>query len=238
MKIGIIFATINNFRGLAEAIHSIKTAHDYRIYIVDQWRWNRPLAKAWNDGARLAFEEGCDYALICNDDILFAPECIDALVSELIRLRPENVLMTSPNNIILELADPYAILQYQRKNTDPIGISDHPNFSCFCVGPEYFELVGTFDENFVPAWFEDNDAHRRAELLGYRLVATSAAPQVHFGGQSTAQLENPDSTKSREYYVRKWGGLPVSHPVAEEEKETFTHPFNDPAISPKDWSLA
>src|SRR3990167_2883511 len=176
MRIGIGFAVLNNFKGLAESIHSIKTQHDYRLYIADQWRYNKPLAKAWNDMAKQAFADGCDYVLICNDDILFAPECIDALVNELIRLRPEQVLMTSPNNIILELADPYAILQYYRKNTDPIGVSDHPNFSCFCVGPEYFEKVGWFDENFAPAWFEDNDAHRRAELLGWRLVATNAAP--------------------------------------------------------------
>lgn len=234
MKIGLVFTVLNNFKGFAEAVHSIKSENHWQPYVMDQWRVNKTLAKAWNDGAQMAFDDGCDYAIICNDDILFAPDCIDTMVAEYERLRDEKVVMVTPNNILMELADPLDILTYERDKSAPVGVSDHPNFSCFLIAPEYFEKVGKFDENFKPAWYEDNDAHRRAELLGYRLVSVSNALQVHFGGVSTAMIDNPDSSHSRDYYLKKWGGVPVSHP-GNEPKEHFKTPYNDPKLTPKDW---
>lgn len=234
IKVGIGFAVLNNFKGLAEAMHSIKTQYDYRIYIVDQWRSNRPLAKAWNDAAMEAFNDGCDFALICNDDILFSAECIDAMVHVYQQMNAEGVVMVTPNNIMAELPDPYAILSYKLPEGTPTTYSDHPNFSCFLIGRDYFEKVGFFDENFVPAWYEDNDSHHRAELLGFREICTNAAPMVHFGGVSTSMMENPNSAPSRDQYIKKWGGIPVSHP-GDAEKEHFEHPYNDPAFKPTMW---
>ena len=239
MKIGIVVTVLVNFRGAVETLQSVKTKHDYRIYIIDQWRHNRPLAQAWNQGAQQAFAEGCQFALVCNDDILFAPETIDAMVSEYVRLRTEKVIMVTPNNIKTELEaegkDLYSILDYQRPKDLPVGVHDGPNFSCFLIAPEFFALHGTFDENFVPAWFEDNDSHYRAQLLGYREISTTAAPQVHIGGVATSMMHTigmePNSQKSREYYLKKWGGLPPGH----GGKEVFTTPYNNPELSPREW---
>ena len=36
MKIGIGFAVLNNFKGFAESVHSIKTEHTPIIYVKDQ----------------------------------------------------------------------------------------------------------------------------------------------------------------------------------------------------------
>ena len=230
MKIGLVFPVINNFKGLTEAVQSAKSVdHDLQTYIIPQWRHQVPLAKAWNAGAEMAFNDGCAFALVCNDDILFSPDTIDALVNEYQRLRhSDNVILVTPNNIRAELADPLQILNYQRPDV-PFSWSEHPNFSCFLIAPEFFELHGTFDENFVPAWFEDNDSHRRANLLGYKEICTTAAPQVHFGGVSTSMMENPHSGESQKYYIEKWGGLP--HPAT----ETYSTPYNDPNLTPKDW---
>lgn len=237
MKIGIGFAVLNNFKGLAETLHSVKTKHEIRTYIYPQWRDQIPLAAAWNRLADDAFADGADFALICNDDILFAPETIDGMVSEFVKLcDTENVVMVTPNNIINELAnDPYAILNYQRPDV-PISWSEHPNFSCFLIHKTFFDLIGRFDENFNPAWFEDNDAHRRITLLGYKAITTTAAPQIHFGGVATSMMENPDSSQSREYYIKKWGGLPVGH-VGPKGTETFVTPYNDPTLTPREWRL-
>ena len=221
MKIGICFAVLNNFKGLAETLHSIKTEHDWNLYIVDQWRWNRPLSKAWNDAAMHAFDEGCDYALVCNDDILFSPDCIDAMVREYERLHDEGVLMVTPNNIMLELAMPEDILTYQLPEGTPASASDHPNFSCFLITREYFEKIGFFDENFIPAWYEDNDSHYRSKLLGYREVCTNLAPMVHFGGVATSKMENPSSEASHRYYLKKWGS------VNRTGEEAFKTPYNE-----------
>lgn len=231
-KIGIGFAIMNNYKGAVEVLQSVKTEHEWQPYFWLQERQRVSLAAAWNWLAKTAFDDGCDYALICNDDILFSPDAIDAMVREYERLEiTEKVIMVTPNNIKAELADPYEILNYQLPDGTQTSFSDHPNFSCFLITPAYFDKIGDFDENFYPAWFEDNDSHRRAKLLGYREICTTAAPTVHFGGVSTSMMENPDSSISRDYYIRKWGGVPWP------ESEIYTTPYNDPKLNPAQWRV-
>ena len=229
-NVAICFAVLNNFKGLAEAIHSIKTQHDYTVIVQDQWRDNRPLSKAWNDLPMQAFDRGYEYVLMCNDDIMFAPQTIDEMIQAHRHWNDKGVVMVTPNNILGELGgNPEAILNYQLDPDTEESIADHPNFSCFLIKKDYFEKVGFFDENFVPAWFEDNDSHRRAKLLGYREIVTNLAPMVHIGGVATSKMDNPDSSVSRQYYIRKWGGIP--HP----ESEVFSHPYNDQSLNPTQW---
>ena len=233
IKIGIGFAVLNNFKGLAETLHSIQTSHDWNLYIKDQWRWNRPLSQAWNEMAMQAFDEGCDYALICNDDILFSPDCIDAMVRVHQELNEsENVVMVTPNNIMLELANPEDILSYSLAEGTPATWSEHPNFSCFLIARDFFEKVGFFDENFIPAWFEDNDSHYRSKLLGYKEICTNQAPMVHYGGVATSLMDNPSSQASHDYFLKKWGS------VTRLLDETFKTPYNDPELSPNQWKRA
>lgn len=235
IKIGLVVPVLNNFKGALELFDSFKTSHESDIYIQPQWRAQVPLARAWNEGARRAFADGCDYALVSNDDVLLSPAAVDSLVSEYKRLDADGVVLVSANNILGELPSPYAILTYPEPHTPGL-VSDHPNFSCFLIRKDFFDRVGTFDENFVPAWYEDNDMHRRIGLLGMRAISTTAAPTVHIGGVSTNQMSSPDSSRSRAYYIRKWGGIPTSHPL-DEVKEHHPTPFNDPALSPRDWVL-
>lgn len=233
MKIGIGFSVLNNFKGFAEAVHSIQTEHDWNLYMFDQWRLNRPLSQTWNEMAMRAFEEGCDYALICNDDILFSPDCIDAMVRAHQALNEsEGVVMVTPNNIMLELATPEAILDYRLPEGIQTSWSEHPNFSCFLVARDFFEKVGFFDENFIPAWYEDNDSHYRAKLLGYKEICTTSAPMVHFGGVSTSLMENPNSQQSHDYFLKKWGS------VTRLLDETYKQPYSDPSLSPAQWKRA
>jgi hypothetical protein len=233
-KIGLVMPVLNYFEGACEVLASVKTMHDWTLYIQPQWRGQVPLSRAWNDGSRQAFNEGCDYALVCNDDIMFAPETIDNMVAEYERLSKENVIMVTPNNINGQLPSPHAILDYKIPADQVSSFSDHPNFSCFLITPEYFETVGYFDHNFNPAWYEDNDSHRRAMLLGLREITTTAAPMVHLGSQTTARMPNPDSGPSEAYYIEKWGGIPESH-LRPNQKEHFTTPFNDPNLTVRDW---
>ena len=229
IKVGIGFAVLNNFKGLAEAIHSVVSKHDTEIFIKDQWRNNRPLAQAWNELAMSAFEKGCDYALICNDDILFSPLCIDKMVDVHMRHDDEGVVMVTPNNIMLELSNPEDILSYYLPEDTPESNSDHPNFSCFLIAPDFFEKIGFFDENFIPAWFEDNDSHYRSKLLGYREICTNLAPMVHYGGVATSLMDNPSSQASHDYYLKKWGS------VRRDGNEEFKTPYNDPTLTARDW---
>lgn len=232
-KLGFVIPCLINFKGCVELIASIKTEYPFEIYLEEQWRANKPLAKAWNDGFDRAVAGGCEFVFILNDDILFDQNAVDNLVREMIRLDNNNdrVVLVSSNNIIGELSDPYHVLAHTQEYAIPPNISDHPNYSCFMVRKDFMDKVGRFDENFVPAWFEDNDSHRRIELLGYRAICTTASSCVHFGGVSTAMISNPSSEKSRQYYVKKWGDLPEGH----GGREIYEHPYNNPELSAKEW---
>lgn len=228
IKVGIVFPVLNNFKGLAEAIASVQTAYDWTPYVYPNWRLNDPLAKAWNDASQWAIDEDCTHILICNDDILFSPWTIDALVDHL-DSNPDCVLVSGADQRAA-YPDPYQILTAEKP--EGAGISDHPDFACFMVRPDTFKKIGLFDENFVPAYFEDNDYHYRIDLLGYKAHATSAAPYYHFGSQTQNSSEGvvvPSYIfeKNRDYFKDKWGGLPGG--------ETYTKPFDDQNLTPKEW---
>jgi hypothetical protein len=233
--IGIVVPVLNYFKGFTDLALSIKTKHNYKIYVQPQYRAQVPLSAAWNKGSLQAFAEGCDYALVCNDDIMFAPECIDGMVEQYELLKKQGIIMVTPNNILGEIGDAFNILNYKLPEGQEPSFSDHPNFSCFLIAPEYFEKVGMFDENFAPAWYEDNDSHRRATLAGLREICTTAAPMVHIGGVTTHMMENNvGSGGSQAYYIEKWGGIPESHPL-QAQKEHYLTPYNDPNLTIKDW---
>lgn len=228
MKIGVVVPVLRNFEGAVALIHSIKSRHQIGTYIQAQWRNQVSLAAAWNNGFDEAVAEGCEYVLISNDDIILSPHCIDSLVSELERLQVENVVMVTICNIRDQLDDPLDILAYQQAGVES-SISDHPNYSCFLVHKSFFDSVGRFDENFWPAWYEDNDSHYRIHLLGLRAVATTAAPSVHVGGVTTRMLKVIDSGQSRAYFLKKWGSVNL------HMDEKFRTPYNDPNLTPRDW---
>jgi hypothetical protein len=228
-KVGIVFPTLNNFKGLAEAIASVQTAYDWTPYVWPNWRLNDPLSHAWNEGSKQAIAEDCDYILICNDDILFSPDTIDGLVEHLDKNK--ECVLVSATDRRGELPIPHDIFNYPTPTE--IGVSEHPDFACFMIRPKTLEQVGLFDENFVPAYFEDNDYHYRIKLLGLVANATLAAPFYHFGSQTQNSAEgvvvpSPVFEKNREYYAQKWGGFPGN--------ETYKTPFGDPNNKVTEWS--
>jgi len=228
MRVGFVIPVLNNFKGAAELIGSIKTAYEPLIYIEEQWRNKKPLAAAWNDGFERAVADGCEYIFILNDDILFAPYSVDKAISEYERLETDKVVLISCSNILSELDDPYSILKLEADDK-PVDVAEHPNYSCFMVKRDFFDKVGRFDENFVPAWCEDQDSHQRIILLGYKAIITTASPCIHFGRVSTKLVGNDDSSQSVSYFTKKWGSHNPNPPQA------YPTPYNNPDLTPKDW---
>lgn len=227
MKVGFVIPVLNNYHGALELVNSIKTDHPHQIYIIEQWKDQLPLAGAWNKGFNQAVKDGCDYIFILNDDILFSPDSVNNTILELERLG-EEVVLISLNNIKGELEDPYSILSKEEPFA-PGMVDDHPNYSCFMVRRDFFDKVGSFDENFNPAWCEDQDSHQRIIALGYRAGVTTAASCVHFGQVSTNLSGPPDSARSVNYFIKKWGSHNPSPP------QSYSHPYNNSNLTPKEW---
>ena len=127
--------------------------------------------------------------------------------------------------------DPLNALTYEvpQEQLDNPSISDHPDFSCFLIDRTFFDKVGTFDENFIPAWCEDNDMHYRIHLLGYRAVSTTKVPAAHIGRVSTGMAGNPTMQYSQGYFSKKWGSF------HRNMDEAYKVPYNDNSLTPKIW---
>lgn len=226
MKVGIVVPVLNNFNGCIAALQSVKTKHTWTPYIIPNWKDNIGVSPAWNRGIKQAILEGADYILVINDDILFSPQTIDALVDHLDKYK--NAVMATGANKRHEI-EPDAILDYPIVTEE--SISQGPDFSCFMIRPSTIDEIGWFDEEFAPAYFEDNDYHYRIKLAGKTADATTLAPFYHYGSvtqnsEPLGVVKGPVFERNRDYFASKWGAYP--------EHEIYKTPYNDPSKTWKD----
>lgn len=118
-----------------------------------------------------------------------------------------------------------------------VAVDDQAGWALFVTRPaKLIERAGHFDENFVRAYYEDNDMSRRLALAGVPHVHVSGDARHVSGGTSAKRvLSGPECREARAalrnnqaYYVSKWGALPL-------DGETFTVPFN--GVPPAGWQL-
>lgn len=136
--------------------------------------------------------------LICNDDLEFGP------------------------NDILKFQNAYDA-GFEFLYTDNIS---HLNmFSCFMPTLTCVEEVGYFDEEFYPAYFEDNDYFYRMKLasINFGRVVTElkhvgSATLQNFSADAMS-LHHDNFRKNKKYYINKWGGEP--------HQEQYVRPFNE-----------
>lgn len=102
-------------------------------------------------------------------------------------------------------------------------------YAVYCFTELGVRNVGMFDENFYPAYYEDNDHFRRVALTKSKAVGVDGFRAIHGEapnwGSCTVNSDPVLQKKNgitfvnlREYYKRKWGGEP--------SKETFATPYN------------
>jgi GT2 family glycosyltransferase len=211
MTVALIVPVMTNFHGFTKLMHSI----DFPVLplIQNNWDSNLGVAVAWNNGLRAAVQKGCEYAIISNDDVVLFRNAVPSLC----RYVDDQRIVASAKSIMGE--------------AHPRGI----NYWCFAVRPaEFIDKVGFFDENFTPAYFEDDDMAYRIKLAGHESYNTSVeAYHAVSGTQHHRGLDDPvvkwdDLQKNVAYYREKWGGDPGS--------EVFTHPYNDETKTWRDWN--
>ena len=181
---------------------------------------NVGVAAAWNRGIQHLFsDEKIDKVLVLNNDVLLHREAIKRLVTAM----NENYFpIITGTDVAKKCAVPTDVYTISLPETHYY--ADAPEFSCFMISREGYEMIGDFDTKFYPAYFEDNDYHYRAKLLKQRLVKLNTALYYHYGSRTIK--ENPDVEDvsntfylaNERYFVTKWGGLPG--------EEKYTIPFN------------
>lgn len=107
-----------------------------------------------------------------------------------------------------------------------IGLKCDPTqnaYSAIVFTPNLIRMVGLMDENFYPAYFEDNDYNYRLSLatLTLELFELKYEHKVSSTLHSSSAYEEKNRTTFQnnfDYYVKKWGGGPGA--------EKYFSPFN------------
>lgn len=224
MNVHLIIPSYNNPVSTRDCVISAHgelatSQHDFTIHLFNHWekpegsricaglqldgfnsvrfynyRQNRGLAKTWNEGMKIAFDEGADVVVIANADIRFGPGSLKALV---------------------ETADAY------RKDRPVTFCSGHHGkhgkghsfgHSLFAVTENFIKRVGYFDQNFKKAYYEDSDMDRRRDRAGV-LSADAGILDVYHEGSESIFLADPEEEAAiraqqdanSKYYYMKWG---------------------------------
>jgi GT2 family glycosyltransferase len=147
---------------------------------------NMGVAAAWNHIHRAVDE----YVIIICDDMELMPNTIAALVAAA-DAHPDHGFFWP---------------QYDQ----------HSMFGVNLLRHWAFEKIGPYDEQFHPAYFEDNDYARRMQLAGLPTMNVAGCGLSHHVGSATLKSYSPDEMTShhsnfeanRARYIAKWGGLP------------------------------
>lgn len=100
----------------------------------------------------------------------------------------------------------------QDASRDAITLAGQPGWCCAHIGARVVERVGLFCENYHPAYMEDIDYQRRAEVLGIT-IRKSDAPVGHDNSStihsSPARFERNQETHAANIatYHRRWSNL-------------------------------
>lgn len=83
---------------------------------------------------------------------------------------------------------------------------------CNAISRKCVDLVGEFDENFYPAYYEDTDYYRRMNLAGvpYNGYTPIPAYAITIANSVSAEVNNLNVNyqAQADYYKEKWGGYP------------------------------
>lgn len=190
------------------------------------------LSATWNRALDFVWQAGGTEALVVNNDVRIHAKTVETLSRILTR---DHALFVTAVGVTKE--------QFEETNffaveSAPFDHRGGPDFSCYLISKECHAKF-RFDENFIPAFCEDLDYHRRLMLAGEgQRIFSVNLPYLHLASQTLKQVEPQQRMKieqqigqgSRAYYQKKWGGpvnaerfwVPFGGGVAESENKSPT----------------
>ena len=185
-------------------------------------RQPQSVAAAWNLGISKGREYGCDYVLVLNQDVVLKKTAIDRLVE---------FAETNPQGTLWSMSTCPSVEQLQNiESIAAVNLSDL--FSAFMVRGSFFDEAGMFDENFVSAYWEDQDMVVRLVLGGKKLLRCPDSLYFHHGSATIRgdpkvdQQNKPTFLKNAFYFQRKWGYGVVAN-LSDIPQRYFAHPYDE-----------
>jgi hypothetical protein len=181
------------------------------------WHWLPALPSlsgCWNRALQFVWDLGGEEALVVNNDAKFARGTYECLLGVMER---EKVLFVSALGVREAQwptdppqDDPY--MWASAFHDGPMYSKGGPDFSCFLLSKAGHDKY-PFDEQFIPAYHEDLDMHRRYMLGGDgdRIFSVNL-PFLHYASGTIKDYTpeqrsrfNAGFMRCKAYYTRKWG---------------------------------
>ena len=158
-----------------------------------------------NIGLRYIKDMEYEFVGLLNNDILFTPNWLENTIESfeldlglgLISPRNNEKCRLTPENYL----DGYK--KYLAKFKNSLKYVVTPFFSCVIIKKEVVDKVGLFDENYSPAFWEDNDYSFRAAYLGYSLAYTNSAFIYHNHGTTSSAVKSEIFERNKQYFFKK-----------------------------------
>jgi hypothetical protein len=171
---------------------------------------NRGVGKSWNDGIAHSLLDGNIVTAVINDDVEFNDCGFDNWISYILESQSDGLFFTNG----------------EEPQEDGSSIIRTQDFACYSLGLDAINRVGSFDEYFVPAYYEDVDYNIRCDKLGVSFVSDE---RVNCRHKRSSTLKNNAElaeqapqfmNRNRKYMIEKWGA-DFDHIVV------YNKPFND-----------
>ena len=193
-KILVVFLTYNFLTLSKQAIDSVRSFHNYDIFVVDNessdgtvdWLKEEGInyiskkttvAQAYNIGLKRAYEGGYDYCLLCNNDIILASDYIDTVV-ETAERRGSYLVVGK----VVEGSQYYS--DFRRRDIEAsVSMMEAGDYSAVLISRNCIKEIGKFDERFGPRYQEDEDHLLRVRLAGHEFIRTYRTCFLHLLGQ-------------------------------------------------------
>jgi GT2 family glycosyltransferase len=138
------------------------------------------------------------------------------------------------NDTVLHSGSLKAAVEFKKEKE--FGVWHLHAFNFFLLHRATVERVGWFDENFYPAYKEDQDYCYRCHIATMRRLPGMPGCRADHVGSATIRSDARYAARNQEthawnarYYQMKWGG--------DAGSEKFEHPFNNPNYDHRWWAV-
>lgn len=200
---------------------------------------NLGVAASWNLGLRWCAQSGYDNAVVINADVDLSPDCIESLLDELGGYGSSIIEEAQGADTVIWCATDTTDRPDRYRNDEGVNggdiyaVTDKNAFSVWATNlQDFWRTFPTgFDENFFPAYCEDNDILVRATHLGRKIRQLSWAGFKHTGSatlkfdQAARAANNRTFDRNVRYFQQKWGMSPFRDPAV-LVRQGYPTPFN------------
>jgi GT2 family glycosyltransferase len=232
-KISLITLTCNNLEKATKPFlnYLYKAQTEFELIIVDngstdgtveflnEFQKTHDNVKIIYNSENLGFSKGCNQGIkvtkgdiigLLNNDILFSSDWIKYIVDFI--EKEDNVGFVSPQ-CIEGFCNSKHKFEKKTKKISNETISElyiKPNFACVFTKKSVFDKIGLFDENFTPAYFEDDDMIWRATFAGFKNFVLQNIYFYHLGSVTGSTLPNLSDIfeRNKKYFFQKYSDKP------------------------------